>query len=822
MDEILALQRELAVAQQTSTTQRLSDRNCVELVQKLQTLKLISLIFTRCGKEYLTPARLHEEILDELTANRGRLHLTDLAETLNVSPTHIETAVPKILEDETISLIRGELVSTHYLQTLLEEVNDNLLTSPTGTDTVGEIATRYTLPVDIVRDTLSQYGDISSAHYDSTAGTLVSKAAMLRYEAQARGVLLATTTATNVHDMLHSTSAPSLNIHQTLSKMISDGKLSGVVQGQGKRQTFTPAVYTKAVTQALQQDFTTHSFIPLKTLKRLHITDSGLFADANLRNSTMLSQCIVADVLFDTLTTSVIEAMDSGSWLDLQGALPPGFPTEDIAAIASNIEKSLSKPDENQAKTPSTKQKRKAKSKQKQVNTQEETKVIYANRFFASRKLINQIQQVIVTNAETEAQKHAAKMAERLEVAKTTVESTRSKPETRPELEETPKKGKAKGKARRRAGGKEKSSTSEIFSSTPMNDVQSLNDDNAIETPTLEQVVDLVFNNDSCSQALESDYLSSSNDSDTLLTTIVEDLYGEVGLHALYRSKATEALETLRKQQARMQQALEKALLTGLADAEMYSKGAATLAEEELTQSSRKWVMDTVVTNAVCHITHTVAQNNGVHIHGLAQAETLSSKKSKVDILRTACAHLPKTLEAQVRQFVNLVSRSRTPVDGSEDESEIEEFLQMYDASVLVLDLPARRPVDKKTERAWCLMQRADILAHLDPNNVETSSAVMPSLSLTHVLKYATILTHAKCNNGAIFEFDTCKAVEFAKAIEEVAHPNELVIELQTLRKSIETQTQETKEENDSDSYTNGKTTTTMLENLDTLRQLIK
>ena len=50
---------------------RLSERNCIEIVKKLIGLKLIDVIFTNDGKEYLTPQRLLKEIKDELIVHGG-------------------------------------------------------------------------------------------------------------------------------------------------------------------------------------------------------------------------------------------------------------------------------------------------------------------------------------------------------------------------------------------------------------------------------------------------------------------------------------------------------------------------------------------------------------------------------------------------------------------------------------------------------------------------------------------------------------------------------------------------------------------------------
>ncbi|PWA74727.1 E3 UFM1-protein ligase 1 [Artemisia annua] len=56
-EELLALQRQFESAQEAKSSIRLSERNVVELVQKLQQLNIINfdLLHTVSGKEYITP-----------------------------------------------------------------------------------------------------------------------------------------------------------------------------------------------------------------------------------------------------------------------------------------------------------------------------------------------------------------------------------------------------------------------------------------------------------------------------------------------------------------------------------------------------------------------------------------------------------------------------------------------------------------------------------------------------------------------------------------------------------------------------------------------
>lgn len=61
-EEVKLLAADFQRAQLTSSVQRLSDRNCIEIVKKLISMKLIDVVFTTSGKEYITPQHLHKEI----------------------------------------------------------------------------------------------------------------------------------------------------------------------------------------------------------------------------------------------------------------------------------------------------------------------------------------------------------------------------------------------------------------------------------------------------------------------------------------------------------------------------------------------------------------------------------------------------------------------------------------------------------------------------------------------------------------------------------------------------------------------------------------
>ncbi|GBL86157.1 E3 UFM1-protein ligase 1 [Araneus ventricosus] len=148
-DEVKRLAADFQRAQLSSTVQRLSERNCIEIVKKLIESKLIDVIFTTDGKEYLTPARLLKEIRDELYVHGGRINLVDLAQIIGVDFNHVEAKASEFLNSEpNTCMVLGQLITIDYLDHLAEEVNEKLHQS--GEINVAEITKLYDLPGDFL------------------------------------------------------------------------------------------------------------------------------------------------------------------------------------------------------------------------------------------------------------------------------------------------------------------------------------------------------------------------------------------------------------------------------------------------------------------------------------------------------------------------------------------------------------------------------------------------------------------------------------------------------------------------------------------------
>ena len=69
--EIRRLQAALDEVQSSSTSHKLSERNCIEVVSKLVEMGLLNVLYTMDGKEYVVTSYLETEIRRELEAHGG-------------------------------------------------------------------------------------------------------------------------------------------------------------------------------------------------------------------------------------------------------------------------------------------------------------------------------------------------------------------------------------------------------------------------------------------------------------------------------------------------------------------------------------------------------------------------------------------------------------------------------------------------------------------------------------------------------------------------------------------------------------------------------
>ncbi|KAF1376222.1 hypothetical protein PFLUV_G00208320 [Perca fluviatilis] len=150
-EEIRRLAADFQRAQFADTVQRLSERNCIEIIAKLVQDKKLDVVHTLDGKEYITPAQISREIRDELYVHGGRINIVDLQQILNVDWVHVENRASDIAKsDKGVQLVLGQLINDTYLDRLAEEVNDKL--QEAGLISIAELCKIYDLPGDFLSE----------------------------------------------------------------------------------------------------------------------------------------------------------------------------------------------------------------------------------------------------------------------------------------------------------------------------------------------------------------------------------------------------------------------------------------------------------------------------------------------------------------------------------------------------------------------------------------------------------------------------------------------------------------------------------------------
>eukprot|EP00053_Salpingoeca_punica_P013503 m.122155 g.122155 ORF g.122155 m.122155 type:complete len:774 (-) comp16218_c1_seq2:130-2451(-) len=334
MDDIRALQEELQRAQRSGSLVRLSERNCVQLVQKLLDMGLIELLYTTDGKQYLTPAQLEREVQDELVVQRGRVNLVDLQQTLNVDLVHIENAVGRIVKhDGNLHLVQGELLSAKYLDGVAEEVNDIL--QENGQISVPDLCSRFGLPVAFLQQQVEQrVGRIVHGQLDvDERDLLYTSAYVARQTARVRGVMSGVTRPTPLAALQQRFEFHGRLFMKAVQELIASKRLAGVLHGRGEKAVFVPDLQSRTQDRWIQAFYRENHYIEYDAVSRLGLSDPKGYLQSRIKGGLACPTCYVSMELVEKLNAEVEEALTSNTWLELLSVLPSPFTSADALAV---------------------------------------------------------------------------------------------------------------------------------------------------------------------------------------------------------------------------------------------------------------------------------------------------------------------------------------------------------------------------------------------------------------------------------------------------------------------------------------------------------
>uniref|UniRef100_H3CIG1 E3 UFM1-protein ligase 1 n=1 Tax=Tetraodon nigroviridis TaxID=99883 RepID=H3CIG1_TETNG len=336
-EEIRRLAADFQRAQFADTVQRLSERNCIEIISKLIQEKKLDVVHTLDGKEYITPAQISREIRDELYVHGGRINIVELQQSINVDWVHVESRASDIAKSgKGVQLILGQLIDDTYLDHLAEEVNDKL--QEAGLISVAELCKNYDLPGDFLSEELSKrLGKLIQGEKDQyNQGVIFTPAFVARHRARIRGLFSAITRPTAVSSMISTFGFQEHLLYSVLEDLVGAGRLKGnVVGGRRDKAVYIPDIYSKTQNTWVDSFLHQNGYLDFDALLRLGIPDPSSYIKKRFKSKKLLflTAACISQVLLDQVEASVEETVNSVTWTDIQSILPSCLSVEDVGMV---------------------------------------------------------------------------------------------------------------------------------------------------------------------------------------------------------------------------------------------------------------------------------------------------------------------------------------------------------------------------------------------------------------------------------------------------------------------------------------------------------
>lgn len=337
-EELLELQRQFEFAQQVKSSVRLSDRNVVELVQKLQELRVIDfdLLHTVTGKEYITQEQLRNEIAAEIS-KLGRVSVIDLADTIGVDLYHVEKQAQDVVSsDPGLMLVQGEIISQSYWDSIAEEINERL--QECSQISVAELAGQLQVGSELVQSVLEpRLGTLVKARLEG--GQLYTPAYVARVTAMVRGASRGIFVPSNlsalwtplqqlVQEMNGSSGVAVENafFQSIFNRLLKQEEMLGSLRAGTH---WTPTVFAVAQKECVDSFFSQNSYIPYETMQKLGISQAVQFLQSRYPDGKPLSAVFIHSSMIEMLDSTTEDAIEQNSWIDSLSVLPASFTSQD-------------------------------------------------------------------------------------------------------------------------------------------------------------------------------------------------------------------------------------------------------------------------------------------------------------------------------------------------------------------------------------------------------------------------------------------------------------------------------------------------------------
>uniref|UniRef100_A0AC34GNI9 E3 UFM1-protein ligase 1 homolog n=1 Tax=Panagrolaimus sp. ES5 TaxID=591445 RepID=A0AC34GNI9_9BILA len=340
--EIQKLAADLQRIQSTEAAEKLSDSNCVEIISRLITAKLIDVVFTCDGKEYITRKHLITEIKYQCAGADGRIAITTLAQKLNVDLKNAENGVHSLIKSSpnTYLVSAGELITAEFIDNLCTKLNK--LLDDVGQLSILNLTNSWNVPIEFLNQhVISEVGKKVQAVKDG------DQLYTTKFIEQQRDRLLSATRATTYSVPL-SAFFEALNIPETLfmkilNELLTNKQLSGEIAGSKNslKSFYVPEVQSKLVKKYIRDTIVGQRYISNDILKKMNVPINNTFF-SKILSPTECSQLmylpniVLLKDLYNQIFDNIQEIMKDESYCNVENVINntvEGFEEEDITAL---------------------------------------------------------------------------------------------------------------------------------------------------------------------------------------------------------------------------------------------------------------------------------------------------------------------------------------------------------------------------------------------------------------------------------------------------------------------------------------------------------
>ncbi|CDW57586.1 core histone H2A:H2B:H3:H4 family protein [Trichuris trichiura] len=348
-DEIKLLAADLRRVQLGQSSKRLSNRNCVELVNKLISTGRLEVITTINSKDYVTPEYLLTQIKNEVIANGGRVSLTEIQQALGVDFQTVEDYANRLVASSpSLSICLGQLISKEYLTRAFIAINESLQRK--GKISISEITRQYDLPTDFLADAVvQQVGRHIEGFIDTSDASVIYTHAYLNQQtAILRGALSGCTRIISLKKLVTDFDLASSLVFKCFDQLRLKNSCRGSIVGGHyvDRAVYMPEKFMEKLNAHLAGFYQRNGYLEYGYIRKFRIGDHGAIVAAVLsrlgqtKSAVHLKNCVISENLFNQIEADADTTLSQSCWLDVNAVVPTVFSDADVELISNMLAKS--------------------------------------------------------------------------------------------------------------------------------------------------------------------------------------------------------------------------------------------------------------------------------------------------------------------------------------------------------------------------------------------------------------------------------------------------------------------------------------------------